>query len=173
MIYLFFFIITISVIISWILIHLKRNTKTFFLKLFMITAMFYLSLCIFFSFESVKGWPSSSELPETFIIHSFIISEPNKFEKTPGAIYFWIIPEKDIDECPKGLICIKTESAGTPKSYKLPYSKKIHQKVMDFAEEINEGQGIVVQRRKGSSFLNPHDLEFITLPEFMDELNKK
>lgn len=182
MIYLFAMLIVLAVSLSWIIASIQNNTKTFVLKGILISLMLYMSLCIFFSFENVKGWPSSDILPQRFALQAFVIEEPSKFHKTPGAIYLWVIPETNSNTCPPGLICVRSNSPGTPRAYAIPYSKESHEQMLSVSEKLQNGDMIIVEKKKkgdqndrrggGGQSPDAEEFEFYDLPDFMEELRK-
>lgn len=180
MIYLFIMLIIFASVLSWIIANLSKNTKTFLLKGGLITLMLYMSLCIFFSFESVKGWPTAAQLPETFELQAFVIEEPSKIHKTSGAIYLWLIPRTNTNSCPPGLICVRSNSAGTPRAYMLPYTQAMHEQMLEIEGTLKDGGTIIVENKKkkqkdgngGGQSPEAEELEFYDLPDFMEELRK-
>lgn len=177
MIYLFFMLMLFAATISWIIASLDKGTGTAILKGILITGLMYISLCLFFSFENVKGWATTSVLPERFALQSFVVKEPNRRRQQAGAIYLWTIPESNSNKCPPGLICIRSDEDGAPRSYKMPYTKEMHERMIEIGKKMAEGETIIVEKnigRKGRKNDSPDadELEFYNLPDFLEELRK-
>jgi hypothetical protein len=176
MLYLFLMILILAFAMSWIIAGLDTGKSSVIFKGFFITILMYISLCIFFSFEGVKGWATSNAMPQTFALQSFVIKEPSRKQETPGAIYMWVIPESKTNECPPGLICVRSDENGTPRAYKLPYSKEMHKQMIAIGEKLDEGTMIIVERGDGKGRKNHSpdgdNLQFYELPEYLDELRK-
>lgn len=135
------FIIFITLIL-WFIIGTKGQ---WWLKIFAITISLYASLGIWQSTVTILGWPTVEEMPEKFQIHWLVVKEPSQHTclgtncevcKAKGAIYAFAE-----DLCPKeeksltDLVMLKfSPPHDSPRLYKLPYSKSLHQK----ADQINK-----------------------------------
>ncbi len=82
----------------------------------------------FVSIIGVIGWPSRSGLPPSFQLHWATIVEPNQFMGVEGAIYLWV-EELDSNNVPMGV----------PRSFELPYSDELAEKVDQATMNIQEG----------------------------------
>lgn len=178
MLYLFAMALFLALGLSWIISGLDNGVKSSIVKGIFITVLMYLSLCIFFSFESVKGWPTNQDLPERFVLKSVVIEEPNKRTRAPGGIYLWVIPKKYVNTCPPGVICIKPQSTKMPRSFRVEYTKEKHEQMLEAMKRIAEGETIVVEMQKGDKQRgrdhSPErdQMRFYDLPDLLDELRK-
>jgi hypothetical protein len=90
--------------------------------------------------DTRAGWPTSEEPPKESIMVWGVIYEPGDLGKgDPGAIYVWLIP---MDGSASG------EPKGTPRAYRLPYSRGTHEAVQGGIERAKEGRPGVLKRGK-------------------------
>lgn len=97
--------------------------------------------------ESGKGWPTAEQTPERFVLLSAKVDEPEPRRDDPGAIYVWLLPYKEKPAEP-GLLDYRPES-GEPRSFKLPYSRKMHEQMEKAMEMIRAGKTVIMGRRQG------------------------
>lgn len=171
MIYLFLLFILLAFGISWVLSTLEGN---YFVKAIFITLLLYLTLSIFYSFKNIGGWPTQSELPDRFVLKSFIIQEPNKAEQSSGYIYVWAVPQLNNKECPSGIICIKRARDNEPRAYIIEYDINMHKSMAQVEEKIKNGDIIIVEKnKKGKNDNGSDDYQFYELPNFLDKIIKE
>ena len=105
-----------------------------------IVTIFY--ILTYNSFKEIVGWPTADILPERFRLIAAQIYEPNALLDSEGSIYLWLTNMDNL----AGL--------GTPRSYELPYSKEIHEKVSKALVDIKNGipQRICQTNRKAIKF---------------------
>ncbi len=82
----------------------------------------------FVAIIGVIGWPSTSGLPPAFKLHWGTIVEPNQFMGEEGAIYLWV---EELDE--------NSIPMGVPRSFELPYSDELAEKVDQATKNIQDG----------------------------------
>lgn len=179
MIYLFLMLLTLGTVLSWVIVNIDNGMNNVAIKAFLISLLMYISLCIFFSFEGVKGLPSLEALPDKFSLQAFAVEEPNPTNKN-GAIYLWIIPERATSKCPPGLICVKTNSSRAPKAYQIPYTKEMHARMSAIEEKLKNGDMVIVQKENDKNnrvdnWNSPktEKLRFYDLEEYSEELRKR
>lgn len=74
------------------------------------------------------GWPSEARVPERFQLHWATVVEPDKLNGVPGSIYLWI---EGLDE--------NNMLAGTPRAYRVPYSRELADRIGHAKERIEQG----------------------------------
>jgi hypothetical protein len=80
------------------------------------------------SIGGLIGWPSEARVPEHFQLHWAIVVEPDKLNGLPGSIYLWV---ERLDE--------KNMPAGTPRAFKLPYSRELADRIGRAKQRIEQG----------------------------------
>ncbi len=94
------------------------------------TAMNIIVVAFFFvtyhSWPGILGWPTERDLPDQFYLHAVNIDEPHR-------IYLW---GTDIE---RGL------GQTIPRSYSIPYSRKLHDRVDKVIRKLRKGLPIVGQ----------------------------
>ena len=109
-------------------------------------------VCAFYFFGyhsiySLLGIPSSDALPERFLLIAAVVDEPTP--KHAGAVYMWVTP---IGEGKDQL---------EPRAYKLPYSRPVHERIIDGLKKGKQGVSqmgtaeVKSGNGKGSSWINP------------------
>lgn len=112
--------------------------------------LFSLHLClsIQYSLSGIAGWPSSNSLPEKFIVHWIIVKEPPKKTSEEGAIYVWAtsLSQKQNNNKDKWwerlLLSFEPSDLTEPRSYRLPYSKELHENANDALGRIMKGERV-------------------------------
>lgn len=125
---------TIGIVIAYVLIAvllLSMNLASrwmWWIKAgtIVVTTGFFLQT--FAAIVGVIGWPSTSGLPPAFKLHWGTIVEPNQFMGEQGAIYLWV---EELDE--------HNIPMGVPRSFELPYSDELAEKVDQATENIQQG----------------------------------
>src|SRR6201984_413194 len=74
------------------------------------------------------GWPSEARVPEHFQLHWATVVEPDKLNGLPGSIYLWI---EALDE--------NNMPAGTPRAFRVPYSRDLADRIGHAKERIEQG----------------------------------
>ena len=115
----------ITIILLIIILRTKINWFAKFLIIVFSTFFFVLSYQGMMSFG---GWPRENQLPDKFQIHWTYVKEPDKFTKAEGAIFIWI---EELDQY--------NVPAGTPRSYKLPYTPPLEDEILDVQSHIESG----------------------------------
>ena len=139
-------------LLCWFVIGVKGRWVT---KSLMITLSIWFAVTLGYTFHNFMGWPSEEEFKtKTSQIIWFQIIEPSKTHRTPGAIYLWVRemnpPEKEkgltIKELSNPMHWFTYPDPNTaPRSYKIPYSTKMHKKLRDVAEGRGRGQQAYVK----------------------------
>ncbi len=82
----------------------------------------------FFSSKSLLGWPGTGRLPPRFQLLWSRVVEPDPKINDPGAIFLWV-EEVDANNVP----------TGTPRSYRLAYTKPMADSTLKARDEIMSG----------------------------------
>jgi len=83
----------------------------------------------YFSIAGLIGWPSEARVPEHFQLHWATVVEPDKLNGLPGSIYLWV---EALDEA--------NMPAGTPRAFRLPYSRELADRIARAKERIEQGK---------------------------------
>lgn len=150
-------LITAYVTLAVILLSLHLYTSlTWWIKapaILMVTGFYYVS---YVSFPQLLGWPTPYGLPKRIYVIAVTVEEPN-------AIYMWA---RDLS---LGLQVTR------PRSYKLPYTKKLHEKVENVTRKLRRAIPVIGEISGGNIssdggegvFSTPSDIDlnFIDAPE--------
>jgi len=91
-----------------------------------VTSLFFVEA--FFSTKGLLGWPGSGRLPGRFQLLWTRVVEPDPRMHDAGSIFLWV-EEVDDNNVP----------VGTPRSYRLPYTKPMADKSLKARDEIMSG----------------------------------
>ena len=133
--------ILLTSLILWFVIGSKGLWR---LKAATILLTLYLCLSVNFSLDNLMGWPSSQQPPKEIRVHWVIIKEPNKKTGDKGDVYVWVTDmnpkEKDDGSF---FISFANENMRKPRSYRLEYSKELHEDGQKALEMIMGGQAVM------------------------------
>ena len=134
--------IIIGGLLLWILIDSKIR---WWIKAITIPLGIWFGFVVWFVPCNLMGLPFSTlaeKIPGNEIVKDIIINEPSESDK--GGIYFWLIPLPiEIEEIllnPKTLSKY-SPSMFEPRSYKIPYNKELHKKLLEAQEEKSKIRG--------------------------------
>jgi len=91
-----------------------------------ITTVFFGVSCV--SIAGLIGWPSEAPMPEHFQLHWATVIEPDKLIGLPGSIFLWV---EGFDE--------NNIPAGTPRAFRVPYSRELADRIGRAKERIEQG----------------------------------
>jgi hypothetical protein len=91
-----------------------------------VTSTFF--VVVFFATNGLLGWPARGPLPARFQLLWTRVVEPDVRSGDAGAVYLWV-EETDESNVP----------SGTPKSYRLPYSRTLADRSLAARDEIIAG----------------------------------
>lgn len=80
------------------------------------------------SISELIGWPTEARMPDHFQLHWATIVEPDKLNGRPGSIYLWV---EALDE--------DNMLAGTPRAFRVPYSRELADRIGRAKERIEQG----------------------------------
>jgi hypothetical protein len=91
-----------------------------------LTSAFFVE--IFFATKGLLGWPGSGRLPARFQLLWTRVVEPDPKLHDAGSIFLWV---EEVDE--------NNVPTGTPRSYRLPYTKPMADRSLKARDEIMSG----------------------------------
>jgi hypothetical protein len=91
-----------------------------------VTSVFFVEA--FFATKSLLGWPGSGRLPGKFQLLWTRVVEPDPKVHDAGSIFLWV---EEVDE--------NNVPVGTPRSFRLPYTKPMADKSLKARDEIMSG----------------------------------
>jgi hypothetical protein len=91
-----------------------------------VTSVFFVEF--FFATKGLLGWPGTGRLPPRFQLLWTRVVEPDPKLRDAGSIFLWV-EEVDANNVP----------TGTPRSYRLPYTKPLADKSNKARDEIMSG----------------------------------
>ena len=91
-----------------------------------VTSLFFVEA--FFSTKGLLGWPGSGRLPGRFQLLWTRVVEPDPRMHDAGSIFLWV---EEVDE--------NNVPLGTPRSYRLAYTKPMAEKTLKARDEIMSG----------------------------------
>jgi hypothetical protein len=91
-----------------------------------LTSLFFVEA--FFATKGLLGWPGSGRLPGKFQLLWTRVVEPDPQLHDAGSIFLWV---EEVDE--------NNVPTGTPRSYRLAYSKPLAEKSLKARDEIMSG----------------------------------
>lgn len=109
-----------------------------------VTSTFF--VIVFFATDGLLGWPARGPLPGRFQLLWSRVVEPDVRSGDAGAVYLWV-EETDENNVPNG----------TPKSFRLPYSRALADRSLAARDEIIAGhpqQGLAGDVGEGDEAAN-------------------
>lgn len=119
------------------LIHGRLNWLVKLGVLIVATGFYWVS---YQGWQQSLGWPSSTALPDKFLLHFAVIEEPDDTQGTEGTIFLWLTDLPD------------DELAAEPRAYRLPYDQETHSKVESAMRRAKAGN-LQLGIRRGSDDL--------------------
>lgn len=101
-----------------------------------------ISILIWVSLDSYKGWPTNEDPPEQFVFIWGEVVEPNKTTGDPGVIYLWLIADYSGQSYTPFEY---THPEGEPRAHKVPYSRELHENVEKAKLLIKSGKRVGVR----------------------------
>ena len=139
----------ILAILGWVLITSKGN---WLVKALMISLCFGFGFCVWHAMEKLEsemeGWPTEEVVRSQFELHWAVVNEPNKSLGKKGDIFIWVTPldENYMPKKPKeskGFMMMMFKSKErhlNPRSYKIDYSREVHQQLQQAMQGIKDGK---------------------------------
>lgn len=136
-----FAFVILTALLLLILIDPKR--WSWWVKVPLILSTLGFSIAIWLSIASYKGWPTTAELPVKSLVMSGIVREPEPARDDPGSIYLWLVPFDDMSSANP---LDYSAPRGEPRSFKLPYSRALHEAVDKAMSLVRQGKPVVLDR---------------------------
>jgi hypothetical protein len=144
--------ILLAAIGLWLLIFAKG---WWVLKIFFMTLCIYFSLAVWLSLSQLSGWPSSSELPERFLINGVAVQEPSRTDPNDkGNIYVWATELDNDFKAKKTEISswlmpfVSKKRPSEPRAYRLPYTDEMREQMAQVSKMMKAGKPVVGERNK-------------------------
>ena len=141
-------------IISMLLWLFITSRTALVLKIIIIPIAMWYGLVLYYTPENLMGWPvnisSASLLPGDAFVISTSIKEPSKKTSDPGAIFITVIETNKNSEVvfslsPKDAFVYRGN--GEPRTYKIPYSKELHEKIIKAQREQAREKGSQIKTK--------------------------
>jgi hypothetical protein len=85
----------------------------------------------FLALEAMLGWPTEAPPPASFRLHAALVEEPDRANRSGGAIYLWLSPHDT-----------EGRANGPPRAYALPYSRALHELAARAQGQLQEGRPV-------------------------------
>lgn len=116
------------VVVALLLLVLNLNARwSWTVKALAIAMVSALYLVTYYSIPPLLGWPTEQRLPKRFNLIAVYVQEPDKASGRAGEILLWA---SDMAEGLRG---------AEPRSYRLPFSQSLHEKVQEAGNKIRKG----------------------------------
>lgn len=114
------------VVVAALLVSLNIYSRwPWWVKGLAIVVTSWLYMVTYHSYPALIGWPTGDPMPARFRLLAVHIQEPSKLTGAEGKIYLWAT---DMD----------APSDSPPRSYLVPYSVEIHQKVAEAGTKLRK-----------------------------------
>lgn len=132
-------------------LHLQSNWP-WQVKAVAICTALPLFVATFVALQTMMGWPSEADLPETFQLHAALVEEPNAADDQAGAIFLWVSPaDAAVDEAMTDAdLGNGAEQSSIPRAFALPYSRELHNQVEAMRDAMQKGKMVAGRHHQGS-----------------------
>ena len=139
--------LSLLILISLTIWFLALTKGHYIVKVILTPLVLVSTLGVWYSMESLLGWPSPQQLPEKYQLHWVVINEPSDSDE--GAIYLLVSSVSRRHEN----VYIGGHKANTkePRLYKISYSRKGHEQAEELKKSLKQGKTILLSREKGKS----------------------
>ncbi|CAA6804101.1 MAG: Unknown protein [uncultured Thiotrichaceae bacterium] len=96
-------------------------------KLMLVVSVGALYLFSYQGWKQVQGWPSKTDLPDSFLLHASVIDEPDQEKGTKGQIFIWASTLKG------------SFPVSEPRAYEVPYDQEVHGSLEDALRNMRNG----------------------------------
>ena len=113
-----------------------------------VVAVSALYIAVFFGLRALPGYASQERLPPRFKLLGARVVEPKTIPGDPGSIYMWVEPMDESDVL-----------SGVPRAYRLPYSEKRADNLINAIKRSNEGhpqEGRTGAGKEDTDWLGPN-----------------
>jgi hypothetical protein len=139
-------------IVLWFFIKTPGRTV---IKVLLITLTVWYGLVLYYTAPNLMGWPTPQAVPENSLVLAIRIKEPDTGIDDSGAIFLWISTpstSKDSKKAseswfnPKSIF--KYDRQSDPRAYKLPYSREMHDAIIQAQRQAQETLGALILVKK-------------------------
>ena len=136
------YIITVGILFALSFAFMIYYSKVFWFKLSTITLLFAIVNMIYFSFDSMKGWPSHDAITKGQLVYIEIV-EPS--ETYNGAIYLYVrIDQEDQNWYSKYINYFYWDELA-PRSYYIPFTEKSSKTMREAKDAMEKGYIVEIE----------------------------
>lgn len=110
--------------------------RVFWLKITTVTLLFAIANMVYFSLDSVKGWPSHDRIHKGQLVFVQVIEPSDGY---PGAIYLYVQIEPEQNSWYNPYINYVYWDSQAPRSYYIPYTEKTAKKMREAKDAMDQG----------------------------------
>jgi len=147
------YILIVSLLL-WLFINSKANL---ILKILVVPMAMWYGIALYYTPSNLMGWPtpidSAADLPPDAFVTAVQIKEPNKLTGDKGNIFITVIKAASdgglnvkLSLNPKDAFTYNGN--GEPRTFKLPYSKQLHKKILAAQKAQNAAKGSKIKTNK-------------------------
>lgn len=130
------YILTASILFALSFAFMIYYNRAFWLKITTITLLFVIINMLYFSFDTLKGWPSHEKINKGQIIYVEIIEPSDTYS---GAIYLYVrLSPKEQSWYTKYINFIYWDESA-PRSYYIPYTEQSNSKMREAKDALEKG----------------------------------
>jgi hypothetical protein len=164
------FFVVLACLVLWFVIGTKGKWSV---KAPIILIVPSLCIMVWFSLESLMGWPVESVPRDVYDIIGFDVQEPNKEQQFDGSIYIWIKNMEGEQQNDMFGYAKRMLEDRKPRTYRRPYSRELHKQVEILKQALKSGARVRVEvqepgkkkgGKKGGGPESPPDIQFHILP---------
>lgn len=130
------YILTASILFAVSFAFMIYYSRVFWFKLSTITLLFAIVNMIYFSFDTIKGWPSDDKIPKGQLVFVEIV-EPT--ENYTGAIYVYVRHELKVSTWYSKYLSYIYWDNMAPRSYYIPYTNQSSKSMREAKEAMENG----------------------------------
>jgi hypothetical protein len=130
------YIIVLAVLFAINFALMVYYNKLFWLKISTVTILFIIVNMLYFSFDSIKGWPSSDTVKKGQLVFVEVL-EPNG--SYPGAVYLYVKLDNSETVWYNKYISYNYWDSNAPRSFYLPYTDETGKKMREAKDAIEKG----------------------------------
>lgn len=124
-------------VLSFLLYLLFKTQLTVGVKFLALALASIFFIVQYLSLHQFMGWPSTTDLPEEFVLIASNVREPNKQTGDLGIMYWWVRESRDLTQ--------------PPRVYELPYKADMQKISEDVVKRQKEGAQFVGKRPSNAS----------------------
>lgn len=142
--------VLVALVAIWAMVA-PQLSKGLIFRCFVIFALIYYGLVVYFSTTNIMGWPAEKDLPANAKIIAARIIEPSKNHE--GGIWFWLNEKPELrrdffNALRPDKLFIYTGHI-QPRAYRLPYDRELHKKLLEKQKQSGRGGKFLMTGKKG------------------------